>query len=552
MNIKCYELIEFESERRIASAQLCTDDGTCKKLTPFVHRPISLQYDDGGIESVVVNGKDVHKLRFSVSNEGNYSLAVTYVDGDIQTVQYVAQGFANHGYIKVSDRDSRYFIFSDGTPYFPIGINMAFPTVYFASNGREFGKSREAQYIGMKDYEWWFRRAAKNGVNLVRLWLGYDYFTPDTEDASVLSFEKFAKLDMIVSFAKKYGIKLKLTLEQFRYFRDVPNTNIVDLIFNKKLTLDDEPCVSYTEWLREEKWRQAWLNKVRELAARYAFDPDIFAIELWNEQYACDAEFDDVVSWNRDMVPIIRELFPNTMVINSLGSLDCDRALVRYKAFPWEIYDFRQLHRYLDLGAHYVDCHGNPIEMLKVGVSMMKDESVPFVVAETGAVNDRHSGAFKFYPRDDRGILFVDCVYTPVFLGCASCGHHWWWNANYVESKNLYRYFKPLANMVENVDFTKERFEPRDLSDEDMHVLLLEGENVTLGFLRNKADCWQNVLRDDLETAPAAHKSYDISRDGSISVYPIWDDEQGTVTLNKGRLTVKNLRYGTIFKIERH
>lgn len=552
MNIKCYELIEFESERRIASAQLCTDDGTCKKLTPFVHRPISLQYDDGGIESVVVNGKDVHKLRFSVSNEGNYSLAVTYVDGDIQTVQYVAQGFANHGFIKVSDRDSRYFSYSDGTSYYPIGINMAFPTVYFASNGHEFGKSREIQYNGIKDYEWWFRRAAKNGVNLVRLWLGYDYFTPDTEDAATLSLEKFAKLDVVISLAKRHGMKLKLTLEQFRYFRDVPNGNIVDFIFNKKLTLDGEPCGSYTEWLKDEKWREVWINKVRELSARYAYDPDIFAIELWNEQYACDAEFEDVVSWNRDMVPVIRELFPNTMVINSLGSLDCDRALVRYKAFPWEIYDFRQLHRYLDLGAHYVDCHGNPIEMLKVGVSLMKDESVPFVVAETGAVNDRHSGAFKFYPRDDRGILFVDCVYTPVFLGCASCGHHWWWNANYVESKNLYRYFKPLANMVENVDFTKERFEPRDLSDEDMHVLLLEGENVTLGFLRNKADCWQNVLRDDLETAPAAHKSYDISRDGSISVYPIWDDEQGTVTLNKGRLTVKNLRYGTIFKIERH
>ncbi len=552
MNIKCYELIEFESNRTVASAKLSSDDGVCGELMPFVHRPVCLQYDDGGIESVVVNGPDVYKVRFSVPKEGNYSLSVTYADGDTQTVQYAARGFDNHGFVKVSDRDRRYFSYSDGTSYYPIGINMAFPTVYFASNGHEFGKSREIQYNGIKDYEWWFRRAAKNGVNLVRLWLGYDYFTPDTEDAATLSLEKFAKLDVVISLAKRHGMKLKLTLEQFRYFRDVPNGNIVDFIFNKKLTLDGEPCGSYTVWLKEEKWREVWINKVRELSARYAYDPDIFAIELWNEQYACDAEFEDVVSWNRDMVPVIRELFPNTMVINSLGSLDCDRALVRYRAFPWEIFDFRQLHRYLDLGARYEDCHGDPIEMLKVGISLMKDDSVPFVVAETGAVNNRHSGAFKFYSKDDRGILLVDCVYAPVFLGCASCGHNWWWNANYVESKNLYRYFKPLADMVKGVDFTKESFVTKDLSDDDLHVLLLEGQNVTLGFLRNKTDCWQNVLRDDLETAPIAYKSYDISCDGSISLYPIWDDEQGNVTCENGQLTVENLRYGTIFMIERY
>lgn len=552
MNIKCYELIEFESECRIVSAQLCADDGTCKNLIPFLHRPVGVQYDNGGIESIAIEGRDVYKLRFSVPREGEYTLKVTYADGESQLAQYAAQGFANRGFIKVSDRDSRYFSYSDGTTYYPIGINMAFPTVFFASNGQEFGKSRVAQYLGIKDYERWFRRTAENGVNLVRLWLGYDYFTPDTEDASVLSPEKFSKLDIVVSLAKKYGMKLKFTLEQFRYFRDVPNTNIVDFIFNKKLSLDGQPCGSYTEWLQEEKWRRAWIDKVRELSARYAFDPDVFAIELWNEQYACDAEFEDVVSWNRDMVPVIRELFPNTMVINSLGSLDSDRSLVRYKAFPWEIFDFRQLHRYLDLGARYEDCHGNPIEMLKVGVSLMKDDSAPFVVAETGAVNNRHSGAFKFYPRDDRGILFVDCVYTPVFLGCASCGHIWHWDSRYVEAKNLFRYFKPLADMLKDVDLAEEHFVPKDLSDEDMHVLLLEGEKVTLGFLRNKADCWQNVLRDDLEPAPIVSKIYDVPGAESVTLYPIWDDEQGKVTCSNGKLLVENLRYGIIFKLERH
>lgn len=130
-------------------------------------------------------------------------------------------------------------------------------------------------------------------------------------------------------------------------------------------------------------------------------------------------------------------------------------------------------------------------------MELVKNDRQPFIVAETGAVNNNHSGPFRYYSIDDRGIIFVDSVYTPIFLGSASCGHIWHWNNRYVESKNLYKYYKPLYNLIKDINFDKENFETVDLSDDDVYLFLLEGDTVTLGFVRNKSDNWQDTLIDN-------------------------------------------------------
>ena len=177
----------------------------------------------------------------------------------------------------------------------------------------------------------------------------------------------------------------------------------------------------------------------------------------------------------------------------------------------------------------------------------MKTEKLPMLLAETGAVNDCHSGEFRYYSADDRGIIFVDCVYTPLFVGSAGCGNIWHWDRRYIESKNLYKLFKPLVTLVSGVDFATEGFEPLDMSTDKAHILVLKGRKTILGFIRNKSDSWMNTLRDGNE--PDVIDCEFAGEGSTLETIPIWDDESAEISLQNGTVRVKGMRYGSLFKL---
>lgn len=546
MKIKVFERIERTYSAKIAHAVLIDGDANRTEIPPFIHQPIELRYDDRGYEKCIPVGQSRDMIRFTVKREGNYRLEVRLEGGDVLCECFTAQGFADAGYIGIDRRDPRYFAYSSGSPFYAMGINLAFPGRFPLSNQQEFGIGSDVAFIGMRQYERWFEKCSRNGINMARIWLGHEYFTPDTEDAHRFHYAQFSKIDMLLALAKKFGIRLKLTIDQFRFFQyDKNSKDNVFGLFNKKLYLDGKRCESIEEWMTEEKWKKAWLNKVNEYAKRYAGDTTVFAIELWNEMN-CLPHYNE---WNREMLPKVASLFPDNMVINSLGSLDSDVAVHNYLNFPWEQSAFRQLHRYLDQGAKMDSTKDHPIESIRDGLRIVKKDDMPMLVAETGAVNDCHSGEFRYYSADDRGILFVDCVYTPVFCGCAGCGNIWHWDARYVESKNLYRYFKPLADMLAAIDFAAEGFTSEDRSDDQTYCFLMRGKTVTLGFVRNRSDSWKNVLRDLKKVVPISQKTLKLSCK-AVKAYPIWEDDTTTISTADGSVILTDVLYGTIFRAE--
>lgn len=544
VNIRCYELAEIRYPVSIVCARLEFEDGTQQVVRPFKYRPITMTYDNEGIEHMAKAGKEDYRLRFSVKSPGRAKLVVKLENGETEITDIVADGFWGKGFVGVSTSDRRYFAYSNGESYFPIGINLCFPTDCVASNGSEFGLSSSVGYMGLRQYERWFRQCAENGVNMVRLWLGHDYFCPDTRSAGELDYEQLAKIDMVVSLAKKYGVKLKLTLEQFRHFsQGYTGRDRIYSLFDKTLCLDGEYCATVEEWMSEEKWQKAWLKKAEVLSAMFSCDTEIFAVELWNEMYFGTRE------WNEYMLTEVKKLFPNTMVVNSLGSLDSDSNMKNYMDFPWEKSDFKQLHRYLDQGGKYPDTTLDPIDVIKYGLSRIEDKTRPVIVAETGAVDNCHSGPFKYYPCDHRGIIFTDLVYSPLFFGAASCGNIWHWDGRYVEAKGLYRYFKPLSELVCGVEFDKEGFVSSDLSDDRATVLVLSGTETALVFCRNKSDSWYNTLRDLKEPVPIDSMEIKISGK-NVRTIPIWQEDVPRISASEDAIKIENLRYGVLIRID--
>lgn len=550
--LKKYERLEFELNDNAKYIKITQPNGEKNILYPFSYQPIDISYEEEGFENVSKKGTEKTLCRFTPDFAGKMTVECFFENKESEKTELTIKNSDNHGYIEISEKDGKYFCYSDKTPFFSIGINTAFPTSYVKSDGTEFGVSSHG-FIGLKQYERWFKKLSQNGVNIARVWLGHEYFTPDTKNAFELDKTQFSKIDFLLSLAEKYGIKLKLTLEQFRFFKykndddsDGYAGNVFGF-FNKNLYYNTERCESADEWLTDEKWKKAWLFKVREFAKRYSGDTRIFAIELWNEMN-CVGKWKNMVAWNREMLPIVKKLFPKNLVINSLGSFDCEDVLEMYEDFCWEKYDFVQIHRYLDQGAKYEDCKGSPIDMIKGGFSRLETKK-PVFFAETGAVSNCHSGPFKYYVNDDDGIIFADTVYTPVFLKSCGTGNIWHWDERYVESKNLYHLFKPIKNLTNNVDFENEAFESLDFSNEDVSCLVLQGKNTSLGYIRNKNYNWQNVLRDLQEVYPTERFYLDIKEKSAVELFPIWENDRTEAKISEKKIEFKNIKIGILFKI---
>lgn len=553
-NLQKYSRLTFIVDSNVEYVKIIRPDGKIDTVETFEYQPVNVLYDDEGIEKIEKKGSAQNYCRYTPDFYGRATVKAFSFENKIDEINIDIDFSDSHGYVKVSERDGKYFAYSDGTPFILIGINAAFPTSYGKTDGTEFGRSSVRKYLGLRQYERWFKKLSQNGCNMARVWLGHEYFTPDTENVYCFDKVQFTKIDMLLELAKKYHIKLKFTIEQFRFFdyhRCSDSDSYADDIFrkfNKKLYCDGKRCESIGEWLNNPKWRAAWLAKVGEFAKRYSGDTEIFAIELWNEMN-CLGDFGDICEWNRQVMPEVRKMFPKNLVVNSLGSLDCEGARICYNSFGWEEFSFVQIHRYLDAGAWYKDCRESPFEMIKGAFEKVVTDK-PVLIAETGAVNNCHSGPFKYYVNDDDGLIFADTVYTPLFLKSCGVGNIWHWDERYIESKNLYRMFKPISKLVENIEFDKEEFKPIDLSNDDTFAMLLSGNTAVLGYIRNKNYNWKTVMRDLSEVMPVSSFELRIDNLGSVRIFKVWDSDRTAVESEDNRVIFSNIGIGTLFRAD--
>lgn len=545
-NITCYKRlnIDFKNEEAPDRIEFIRPDHCVDVVYPFMYQPINILYDEHGYETVSENGNAYPCFRYTPDICGEFKAVAYNANQKIDETTFNVLPSDNHGYVSVSKKDNKYFAYTDKTPFFSIGINLAMCRPIQLTDHTEFGLSENFAYLGLRKYELWFKRCSEYGVNTVRIWLGQNYLNPDTENTYEFDLKKFSLLDKLIDLAEQYNIKLKLTIEHFRHFEyDNTKTNI----FSKQLWDNGKKCESIGEWLTDERWAKAWLKKADELARRYSGDTNIFAIELWNEMNCLSG---DIISWNRKYIPKIKSLFPKNMVVNSFGSMDCDWMVDYYKRFCWDESDIVQIHRYIDQGAEKKICT-TPIDMIKDAINILPDYNKPVIIAETGAVNDCHSGPFRFYSSDDRGIIFADTVYTPIFCKSGGCGNIWHWDAAYVESKNLYKMFNPICTLMRDIDFANEGFESRDHSDENAYIYTLHGKNAILCYIRNREDSWQNVLRDC--NVPNTISSISIKADNikNAEIITIWNEESATVEITDSGVIINELKYGMMLKLTR-
>ena len=107
-------------------------------------------------------GMPVWRARFAPVLIGPYSARVECSDTNgtrrSPPVAFQCTPSANRGFVRVSRSDSRYFEFSEGQPFFPIGQNLAF--------------IGESQFVTPPRVPEIFQRLSTHGANYLRIWTG--------------------------------------------------------------------------------------------------------------------------------------------------------------------------------------------------------------------------------------------------------------------------------------------------------------------------------------------------------------------------------------------
>jgi len=449
--------------------------------------------------------------------------------------------------VRVSPRDARYFETTDGKSYIPIGLNLIGPPP---------GRNDAERLAGL---ERWMGKLGANGGNYIRVWLSRDFYDVDHERAGQFDTTRLANIDAMLALARRHGIRVKMCIE---HFREIDPANPRQAWALKALHHRSRGGLAgdMREWLASAEARRQFVTKLEFLARRYQGEPAVFGWELWNEMNAIRGP-GDYMDWTRVMLGELRRLFPRHLAMQSLGSFDTDGIRAGYRRLAsMEGNDVAQVHRYLDLGARLEVCHG-PVDVLAAEavreLLAVQNETPslrrPVLLAESGAVEPRHTGPFKLYAKDKAGSILHDVLFAPFFAGAAGSGHCWHWD-RYVDANDLWWQIGRFAAAVDGLDPPAEGFQPIQIDHPDLRVYLLKGRRTLIAWCRDKANDWKSELAEDkapprrsgLTLSLAPHAPGGVT---SARVYDPWANRWSAAAVKKGELTLPDFERSIVVRL---
>ncbi len=460
----------------------------------------------------------------------------------------VVSAFADAGFVRVSKENPRYFEV-DGKAWIPNGYNVCFPRPYF------YDKSDDEAFALIEKQ---FKALSENGGNFIRLWSSADFYqfeiAPNTFDS-----KKLARLDRVMKLAEKYGIRVKLCLEHFRNVRKFTPTaserGLAVKMFSKPIYADD--FSSMTEYLQTPKGKQFYLARAKVLADRYRDNPYVFGIELWNEGNCVSAPQSAIVSWTAEMLTEVKKLFPNHLVMQSLGSFDQYISYDQYRRYMTiPNNEVAQAHRYLDLGAELDICHSAVDILAADSVRLLnRFAEKPVLLAETGAVQPNHSGPFELYGKDKEGSILHDTLFSAFFSGAAGSGQIWHWE-KYVLENNLFWHFGRFAKAIEGLDPISEKFVPTRVDSDNLRVYVLKGQNTVAAWVRDADSDWRSELERGERPTLMHAKTLDFSRFvknrkvAKAQVYDPWTDKFESIEIKNGKVFLPDFKKSLVVRLE--
>jgi hypothetical protein len=475
----------FDPDEIRVDAQVIPPSGRTYIVPAFYYQRFERQVRGGRdhttTEVMVAPDAPEWRVRIMPGESGEYAVRITAVDKtgtqtSRQPTRFKVAAAEGHGYIRVSGKDPHYFEFDDGQPYFAIGENLV-----------------EGP---LSEYYRWIPRLAKNGGNYSRLWIGHPYFALELGPVGEYRLDNAWRLDQVMELSEEHGIFQKMCIDWIRHItpRGEPRKQF-DLEDYSYSISNGGPCRNMRDFFTSPEARRLFRNRLRYTVGRWGYSRHVMAWELWNEINAVDREVASdrplILDWNKEMCSYLKSVDPaKHLTTNSLGSSG-------FWPEMWEMpeNEFSQMHNYY--GWHRPEDEELAHDMAGFALKWLEPVSKfpkPYLFAEFGIIREKPD--FRaLCDRDTEGVHLHNGLWAPLAHGAAGTGALWWWG-QYVDPKNLYSHFLPVAKFTSDVPWTTQGFRRAAVQADHprVRVLGLQGKSMSLFWVQNKDHTWGNVV----------------------------------------------------------
>ncbi len=392
------------------------------------------------MERLIPSGAPQWKVRFALREVGRYEGTLEIRDSvSVMTapLRFECVPSDAPGYVVVCEEDPRYFEFEEGEFFYPIGMNI--PATFNAKGAAALGVEVN-MFEGTFAYDRYLEGMADSLQNYARIWLaswsfGLEWsrdYHPAYRDLGRYNLENAWRFDHVLAQAAERDIYIQLALTTFGHWRqsgqfegdwDKSPYNVA----NGGLLRDPREFWDHAEAQR------IYQRMVRYAMARWGYSRHIAAWELSNE---IDLVTNykplkpAIAKWHRDCVETIREFDPNPHLVTT-----------NFAVWQHEPEFLRMPEIQFSSTNHY---NVHIIEMMREKIFPDKWQfRKPAIMAECGY---DFKGAM---PETTVRYLHL-CLWSSYMTPFAGAGLSWWWD--FIEDRNLYPMFKPLAQYARGED----------------------------------------------------------------------------------------------------
>jgi len=381
-------------------------------------------------------GKPKWRVRFTPVETGRYRVVVSARQAG-QSVAAEPQEFEVTpsdlpGFIRVSKDDPHYFVFDNGTPFFPLGHDVPW---------------------GLADVRAYFPKMKAHGENATYFILCPWDLSFEWKELGVYDLERAARLDRVFEAARQNGIYVKLSFDIHDALRPSRLWNE-----NPYNAARGGPCAGPNDYWTDPAAWEHYRKRVRYIAARWGYSPNLMG---WEPVAELDGatQCGEGEGWGYPkraggeavsalLTQFLRKLGQELKTLDPYGRLFTtsyggDTSDDNHWKLP-EV-QYLQIHCYDP---------ADPAETLsRWAKDLTSRYQKPMMITEFGwGVHGPGVGV------DPEGIALHNGIWASVTSGSAGGALNWWWQV--IDARNLYRHFPPLRAFIAAIDWPHEGFQP--------------------------------------------------------------------------------------------
>ena len=443
----------FDPDEIAVDADILTPSGATVRVPCFYYQEC-VREQTATYDRILEQGRPEWRLRYSPSEEGTHSVSLVARDRFGETrldgaASFVAAPPAPDAMrtVHVSARNPLYFADDAGRVYFPIGHNIRSP--HDTRMDQRFPKP-DRHPEGSLSYARRFAAMGRNGMNFAEVWsaawsLGLEWSTRKRGYHGIGQYNlaNAWERDRVFEMAAANGIRISLVLNNHGRQSTFSDAEWNDNPYNSK-SFEDGWFESPEEWFSDERALVSQEKLLRYEIARYSWNANLFAWQLWSELDLSGgtrnfhaARNPIVIDWHRRMANYLHDHDPKRHLVSTHTS-------GTFANMPPELASIPEID-HICVDAYHRD--DNPLKIRE----LMYDTRAQKHFGGKPALITEFGGAWYGASIDHLRNEVHAALWNALPSGLAGTPMCWWWHM--IEEFDFYPDYAALARFVagENV-----------------------------------------------------------------------------------------------------